>query len=99
MTDSSQPSILANDTPMALPPNTQPILPDNMEELERILTPYTEAMESIANEFGFNSRTVFTAVAACHGDLEDARRFLLHDFAGMKRPPLSISELTLMYKN
>ena len=88
--ESSQtdPSVLAADTP-----HTLPCTYTEEDDMETRLAPYAAAMDRLAQEFGYETRTVFTAVAACHGDLEDARRFLLHDFAGMKRLPLSRQEL------
>lgn len=57
-------------------------------QMEEYLARYTCLVEDIADEHGLSPKTVFLALFACRGDVRDARRFLLGDFAGLQRPPL-----------
>lgn len=57
------------------------------------ITRCAEAIVRIADEFGLENSSAFVAVAACRGDLQDARRFLLGDFKALSQPPLTKAEI------
>jgi len=65
----------------------------SLEALEAYLRPYTSAMEAMAEQFGYEVSTIVQAVLACHGNMQDAKRFLFHDFASLSAPPISRSRL------
>lgn len=58
------------------------------EQVEDFLQRHIALVDDIAEEHGLSPKTVFLALFACRGDVRDARRFLLGDFAGLQRPPL-----------
>lgn len=90
-TQETQQSILVADTSQDcdMPPS----------QIEEFLARYTSLVEDIADEHGMSPKTVFLALFACRGDVRDARRFLLGDFAGLQRPPLPKDGLLCIFQH
>lgn len=57
-------------------------------DLEHFLQRHIALIDSMSDQHGLDTSTIFLALFTCRGDVEDARRFLLGDFSGLKHPPL-----------